>query len=95
MWVGPIKDRRALSGLYRDAAVVLVHSLSESFGLTLLEAATWTSKIAAADLPVHREVLWDAVYYEPRSLTDLIHALKRANSRPPHSFRFGFAANAA
>jgi glycosyltransferase involved in cell wall biosynthesis len=58
-------DRREIAALYRAAAVVLVPSSAEGFGLPVIEALACGSVVVASDLPVLREVGGDAVVYCP------------------------------
>ncbi len=58
-------DRRQLACLYRHAALVLMPSAAEGFGLPVLEALACGAPVLASDLPVLREVGGDAVCYAP------------------------------
>jgi glycosyltransferase involved in cell wall biosynthesis len=58
-------DRRQLAALYRAAAVVLLPSEAEGFGLPLIEALACGSVVAVSDLPVLREVGGAAAVYCP------------------------------
>lgn len=84
-WVGPVMDRDQLAALYRDAAVVLVHSCSESFGLTLQESLMLNGRVAAADLPAHRELATDehVTYYDQRDGKAMAAAVQRALRSSP------------
>jgi glycosyltransferase involved in cell wall biosynthesis len=61
----PRLERRTLAGLYRRAAVVLVTSEAEGFGLPVIEALACGAVVVASDLPVLREVGGDAALYAP------------------------------
>jgi glycosyltransferase involved in cell wall biosynthesis len=61
----PKLSRRALAALYRRAAVVLLPSESEGFGLPVIEALACGGVVVASDLPVLREVGADAALYAP------------------------------
>jgi glycosyltransferase involved in cell wall biosynthesis len=54
-----------LVALYQHAAVVLMTSESEGFGIPLIEALACGSIIAAIDIPVLREVGGNAAVYCP------------------------------
>lgn len=56
-------DRTALAKLYRRAALVLVTSEAEGFGLPVIEALACGSAVIASDIPPLREVGGDAVVY--------------------------------
>jgi glycosyltransferase involved in cell wall biosynthesis len=57
--------RRTLAALYQRAALVLVPSEAEGFGLPLIEALACGQVVVASDLEVFREVGGDAVVYCP------------------------------
>jgi glycosyltransferase involved in cell wall biosynthesis len=59
----PSLDRATLAAVYRRAAVVLLPSEREGFGLPLLEALACGTPVVASDLPVLREVGGDAASY--------------------------------
>lgn len=58
--------------LYRKAAVLIMPSYVETFGLPMLEAMSCGIPVIASDIPVAREVCGDAAYYyelgDPASL---------------------------
>jgi glycosyltransferase involved in cell wall biosynthesis len=58
-------DRSAIADLYRRAALVLLPSDAEGFGLPILEALACGSIVVASDLPALREVGGEAVVYCP------------------------------
>lgn len=58
-------SRPELAEVYRRAAVVLVPSEAEGFGLPVIEALACGSAVIASDLPVLREVGGDVVTYRP------------------------------
>jgi glycosyltransferase involved in cell wall biosynthesis len=57
--------RRTVAELYRRAALVLLPSAAEGFGLPLIEALACGAAVVATDLPVLREVGGEAVAYCP------------------------------
>ncbi len=56
-------SKEALAGLYRDAAMLVLPSRFEGFGLPVLEAMACGTPVVAADEPALREVGGDAVVY--------------------------------
>jgi glycosyltransferase involved in cell wall biosynthesis len=58
-------ERAMIAALYRAAAVVLLPSEAEGFGLPLLEALACGAAVVASDIPVLREVGGDAAIYRP------------------------------
>ncbi len=61
-----------LLALYRGAAVVVLPSFYEGFGLPALEAMGTGTPLVLADIPVLREVGGDAALYAPPERPDLI-----------------------
>jgi glycosyltransferase involved in cell wall biosynthesis len=90
-------DRRTIAALYRRAALTLVPSEVEGFGLPVIEALACGSNVVASDLRSLREVGGDAVVYCPvgevsrwvRTVDDL---LSGAQSPPPRAARLARAA---
>ena len=63
----PQLDRRTLAAAYRRAALVLLPSEREGFGLPIVEAMACGTPVVVSDLPVLREVGGAAAYYCPMS----------------------------
>lgn len=64
LWVEGPEDA-SLQFLYRNAAALVYPSIAEGFGLPLIEAARYGTRIIASDLPVFREICGDhALYFE-------------------------------
>ena len=61
----PRLDEKVLAAVYRRAALVLLPSEREGFGLPLVEAMACGTPVLASDLPVLREVGCDAALYCP------------------------------
>lgn len=59
----PFVDRATLAAVYRRAAVALLPSEREGFGLPLVEALACGTPVVASDIPVLREVGADAAEY--------------------------------
>ena len=59
----PHIDRRTLAAVYRRAALALLTSEAEGFGLPIVEALACGTPVVATDLPVCREVGADTVSY--------------------------------
>ncbi|HEV3386099.1 MAG TPA: glycosyltransferase, partial [Gemmata sp.] len=75
--------RERLAELYRRAAVVLVPSEAEGFGLPVIEALACGATVIASDLPVLREVGGEAVIYGPvGNIPDWVDAVTRTLTDP-------------
>jgi glycosyltransferase involved in cell wall biosynthesis len=61
----PRLTRNALAGVYQRAAVVLVPSEAEGFGIPVIEALACGTPVVASDIATLREVGGDAVLYAP------------------------------
>lgn len=61
----PQLEREVLASVYRRAALVLLPSEREGFGLPLVEALACGTPVVASDLPVLREVAAEAASYAP------------------------------
>jgi glycosyltransferase involved in cell wall biosynthesis len=61
----PFLDARVLAALYRRAALVLLPSEAEGFGLPLAEAMACGATVLASDIAAFREVGGDAADYAP------------------------------
>jgi glycosyltransferase involved in cell wall biosynthesis len=62
----PFLDARVLAAIYRRAALVLLPSDAEGFGLPLAEAMACGTPVLASDIAACREVGGDAAAYAPR-----------------------------
>jgi glycosyltransferase involved in cell wall biosynthesis len=61
----PFMDRATLAAVYRRAALTLLPSEREGFGLPLVESLAGGTPMVATDLPVLREIGGTAVTYAP------------------------------
>jgi glycosyltransferase involved in cell wall biosynthesis len=61
----PTLDDRTLAAVYRRAAIVVLPSEREGFGLPVIEALACGTPVVASDLPVLREVGGTAPEYRP------------------------------
>lgn len=74
-------DSELLAAMYRRAALVLLPSDREGFGLPLIEALACGTPVAASDIPVLRDVGGDSAAYCPvadiaawvRTVSNLLH----------------------
>ena len=67
-----------LAALYTGAAVVVIPSLAEGFGLPAVEAAACGAPLVLSDIPAHRETLGGAaVFFPPQSVDRLAAELRR------------------
>ena len=68
--VVPFVDRGTLAAIYRRAALTLLPSEREGFGLPLVESLACGTPMVASDIPVLRELGRDAVAYAPLADVD-------------------------
>jgi glycosyltransferase involved in cell wall biosynthesis len=74
--LGRVEDE-LLPGLYSGAAGFVYGSIYEGFGLPPLEALACGCPVAVSDIPAHREVCGDSVFYfNPFSPEDLLSKLE-------------------
>jgi glycosyltransferase involved in cell wall biosynthesis len=78
-WLGQVNDSEELAAIYRSAALLVLPSLHESFGLAALEAAACGTPALVSDIPALREVMGDAAAYvnpgDVRAIADAMLAL--------------------
>ncbi len=83
----PFLEHSVLSAVYRRAALVLLTSDAEGFGLPVVEALGSGTPVVATDLPVLREVGGEAVSYcrgdDLRHWVETVAALLRERDREP------------
>lgn len=73
--------------LLRSASALVFPSLSEGFGIPIVEGALFGLPIICSDLPVFREIAGDlAIFFDPRSVADLVRRLDEVAANPA---RFG------
>jgi glycosyltransferase involved in cell wall biosynthesis len=95
----PFVDRATLAAVYRRAALTLLPSEREGFGLPLVESLASGTPMVASDIPVLRELGGDAVSYCP--LGDVVQwaiailALLAERERSPERWRGRRAAGIA
>src|SRR4029077_15265298 len=87
----PFVDRGTLAAIYRRAALTLLPSEREGFGLPLVESLACGTPMIAADIPVLRELGQDAVGYaglaDVAAWRDAILALLAERDRDPERWR--------
>jgi glycosyltransferase involved in cell wall biosynthesis len=80
-------DRCVVAALYRGAALTLLPSEAEGFGLPVLEALACGSVVVASDLPAVREVGGEAVVYCPMGdvsrWVETVDGILSGNQPPP------------
>jgi glycosyltransferase involved in cell wall biosynthesis len=85
--VMPFVERPVLAALYRRAALVMLPSEREGFGLPVVEAMACGAPVLASDLPVLREVGGDAAEYcatgEPSLWAERVLALLAERDSDP------------
>jgi glycosyltransferase involved in cell wall biosynthesis len=87
----PFVDRATLAAVYRRAALTLLPSEREGFGLPLVESLACGTPIVATDIPVLRELGGDAVAYAPLAdvdgWRDVVLALLQERESSPSRWR--------
>lgn len=70
-------SRHRLWELYKNALALISTSISEGFGLPLVEAMSMQKAMILSDIPVYREVAQEAaLYYEPEETALLVQHMK-------------------
>jgi glycosyltransferase involved in cell wall biosynthesis len=83
-FVGQITDDHKAE-LLRSASALVFPSLSEGFGIPIVEGALFGLPVICSDLPVFREIAGDlAIFFDPRSVADLVRRLDEVASSPAH-----------
>ena len=93
----PRMTHAEIAQLYRMAALVLMTSEAEGFGLPVVEALSCGSVVVASDIPVFREVGGPAVVFCPlgnlKLWSEKIHALlEHSDAEPARANRLAWAA---
>jgi len=73
--VGQI-DKIEINKLYSRAKYLIYPSLTESFGLPLIEAVSFDCKVISIDLPYIRQVVTPSLEFDPNDCDDLTKKLK-------------------
>ncbi len=77
-----------LHKLYNGAEAVICPSIAEGFDLSGVEAMLCGGKVAASDIPVHREIYEDACeYFDPYSTQQAVDAIMRIISEDANNNR--------
>jgi glycosyltransferase involved in cell wall biosynthesis len=80
--VGRVTESDLIS-LYNAAELVVLPSLYEGFGLTMLEAASCGTAVAASDIPVTREVMgYAAEYFDPENVDNMSDVIATLLANP-------------
>jgi glycosyltransferase involved in cell wall biosynthesis len=84
-FIGMTGSDSTLKKYIENASCLIFTSLSEGFGLPILEAITLGCPVVASDLPVFRELFGDAILYaeaqNPQSFADQIMRLRNPGVR--------------
>lgn len=69
--------------LLHSASALVFPSLREGFGIPIVEGALFKLPVICSDLPVFREIAGDlAIFFDPRSVADLVWLLDEVTSNP-------------
>lgn len=92
-WLPNVSDE-LLTALYDSAALVVVPSLGEGYGLPIVEALSHRRRVLARDLPVFRELAQPGLHYfqsdAPDDLADALVAALDAPWPPATASRVGW-----
>lgn len=73
-------NRNALKEIYSKASFMIYPSLSESFGLGIVEAIESGCEVIGADLPYMHEVCEPSLCFDPNNVDDIVAVLKSSVS---------------
>ncbi len=86
---------RELATLYRNADALIHPSISEGFGLPLVEAMHFGIPIIASHIPVFQELLGTSYYsfdpFEESSIVQAIHLFEKENEKKKNTMRKEFS----
>ncbi len=69
--------------LYNAADIMVLPSLEEGFGLTVLESAACGTTVACSDIPTLREVMGQAAeYFDPHNVDNIVDVLEDLLNKP-------------
>lgn len=86
-FTGYLSDERKLD-LIRGCEAFIFPSLSEGFGIPIVEAATMRAPVICTDIEVFREVTYGfAYYFDPSKSGDLIRAIREMRADPARDAR--------
>ena len=81
-FAGYVSDARKVD-FFRAARGIVFASLSEGFGIPIVEGAVMDLPVLCSDIEVFREVAGDdALYFDPRQPASLAHAVETALADP-------------
>lgn len=66
-----ILSKSRINEIYSQVKYLIYPSLSESFGLPLIEAVFFECKVIASDLPFVKEIIEPSLFFDPESILDI------------------------
>ncbi|MCX6732388.1 MAG: glycosyltransferase [Candidatus Roizmanbacteria bacterium] len=93
-----MKDKQSINELvtlYKNAEALIHPSISEGFGLPIVEAMHFNIPILASHIPVFQELLGTSYYsfdpFEESSVIDTIHTFEREQEKKKNILRKEFS----
>lgn len=84
--INDLSDQK-LKSLYKNAKMLVLPSLMEGFGLTILEAMQYHLPIAASNIPSIYEIAGDSInYFDPENVHDIRNCIIKTLKQKPKSY---------